>query len=69
MRFFWQTLCKCTEIRQFQNLKIFSTVEFIGIETMVKYSKDFKEQAQLRSDERGSEKVSRAAGDQLLYDC
>ena len=69
MRFFWQTLCKSTGIRQFQNLKIFSTIEFIGIETMVKYSKEFKEQAQLRPDESGSEKGSRAAGDQLLYDC
>ena len=33
---------------------------------MVKYSKEFKEQALLLSDEIG---VKKAAGDQLLYDC
>ncbi len=36
---------------------------------MGKYSKEFKELAQLRSDERRSKKVSRAAGNQLLRDC
>ncbi len=32
------------------SLAIFSTVEFIGMETMVKYSKEFKEQALLLLD-------------------
>ena len=39
------------------------------METIIKYSKEFKELAQLRSDERRSKKVSRAAGNQLLRDC
>ena len=39
-----------------------------GRETMVKYSKEFKEQARLLSDGLGV-KGSRADGNQLLHDC
>ena len=62
MRFFRLTSCKSTGIRQFQNLKIFSTVEFIERETTAKYSKEFKEQALLLPDERGVKKAAEQLG-------
>ncbi len=62
MRFFRLTPCNSAGIRQFHNLKIFSTVEFIGMETMVKYSKEVKEQALLQSDEQGVKKAAEQLG-------
>ncbi len=62
MCFFRLTSYESTGIRQFQNLKIFSTIEFIEMETMVKYGKEFKKQALLLPDEREVKKAAEQLG-------